>query len=90
MKSNQVPLTPGLRILCRDAEWLVKRVEEADRSLKHFAVHCVGVDDLVRGHEKAYSSPSWITWSRWIPETPAWCLINPTGTACPGFLWKPS
>ncbi|MFH1138031.1 MAG: DEAD/DEAH box helicase [Pseudomonadota bacterium] len=54
MNSKTAPLTPGLRVMCRDAEWLVTRVEPADRSHRHFAVRCVGVDDLVRGHETVF------------------------------------
>jgi hypothetical protein len=39
-----------MRVLCRDAEWLVTRVDPSDYTHTHFAVHCVGVDDLTRGH----------------------------------------
>ncbi len=42
--------TPGMRVLCRNAEWLVTRVDASDFTNTHFAVHCVGADDLVRGH----------------------------------------
>jgi ERCC4-related helicase len=38
-----------MRVLCRDAEWLVTRVEPSNRSNSEFAVHCTGADDLVRG-----------------------------------------
>jgi superfamily II DNA or RNA helicase len=43
-----------MRVLCRDAEWLVTRVDPSDHAGKHFAVHCVGADDLVRGHESIF------------------------------------
>jgi ERCC4-related helicase len=55
-------LTSGQRVLCRDAEWLVTRVDVTEHKqnsktgkmeLEH-AVHCVGVDDLVRGHEAIF------------------------------------
>jgi len=46
--------TPGMRVLCRDAEWLVTRVDPSDHSHQNFAVHCVGADDLVRGHEAIF------------------------------------
>ena len=36
--SNQVGLTPGMRVLCRDAEWLVTRVDPSDYTLTHHAV----------------------------------------------------
>jgi hypothetical protein len=52
--SEYVPPTPGIRILCRDAEWLVTRVEVSDDANQEFAVHCVGVDDLVRGHQAIF------------------------------------
>ncbi|MBS7349658.1 MAG: ATP-dependent helicase, partial [Comamonas sp.] len=45
--------TPGMRVLCRDAEWLVTRVDAAGSS-QHQIVFCTGVDDLNRGHEAAF------------------------------------
>jgi hypothetical protein len=51
---DQTPLTPRARILCRDAEWLVTRGEIAAYAARHFAVHCLGVDDLVRGHASIF------------------------------------
>lgn len=52
--SNDNVLAPGMRVLCRDAEWLVTRVDPSDFSHKHFAIHCLGADDLVRGHEAIF------------------------------------
>jgi hypothetical protein len=52
--SNGVALTPGMRVLCRDAEWLVTKVESSDHAQQHHAVHCLGADDLVRGHETIF------------------------------------
>ncbi len=46
--------TPGMRVLCRDAEWLVTRVDPSDHSHQNYAVHCIGADDLVRGHEAIF------------------------------------
>ena len=51
---EQTPLSPGMRVLCRDAEWLVTRVDPSDFANIHYAVHCLGVDDLVRGHESVF------------------------------------
>jgi len=45
--------TPGMRIDCRNAEWLVTRVEIAS-SRQDQIVYCVGTDDLTRGHEAAF------------------------------------
>lgn len=44
-------ITPGMRVLCRDAEWLVTEVH-AEKAFQ--TVRCVGADDLVRGHEAAF------------------------------------
>ena len=52
--SDNMQLTPGQRILCRDAEWLITRVQVTDISGSDYQVHCVGVDDLVRGHEAIF------------------------------------
>ncbi len=44
-------IAPGMRVLCRDAEWLVTEVHAE----KHFqTIRCVGADDLVRGHEAVF------------------------------------
>ena len=51
---NGVAPTPGMRVLCRDAEWLVTRVNPSDNTHNHYAVHCIGADDLVRGHEAIF------------------------------------
>lgn len=45
--------TPGMRVVCRDAEWLVTRVDAAG-SYQHQIVFCTGVDDFNRGHEAAF------------------------------------
>lgn len=45
--------TPGMRIECRNAEWLVHRVETAN-SVQDQIIYCVGADDLTRGHEAAF------------------------------------
>ncbi|WP_257266380.1 DEAD/DEAH box helicase [Endozoicomonas sp. ONNA2] len=45
--------TPGMRIICRDAEWLVTRVRPANR-LQDQVIDCVGVDNLTRGHEATF------------------------------------
>ncbi len=45
--------TPGMRIECRDAEWLVTRVEPANNQNDQI-VYCVGADDLTRGHQVAF------------------------------------
>jgi len=55
MYKSDTPPTPGTRILCRDAEWLVTRVDAFDYA-NEFAIHCVGVDDLVRGHQSVFLS----------------------------------
>jgi ERCC4-related helicase len=57
---SENPLTPGLRVLCRDAEWLVRRVDnyyslsDGGKEKLEYIVHCVGVDDLVRGHQAIF------------------------------------
>ncbi len=52
--SSNVPIAPGMRVLCRDAEWLVTKVEFSDPGHEHHAIHCIGSDDLVRGHESVF------------------------------------
>jgi SNF2 family DNA or RNA helicase len=53
MYRSETPPTPGARILCRTAEWLITKAEAVD-SNNNYAIHCVGVDDLVRGHQSIF------------------------------------
>lgn len=53
MYKSSTPPTPGIRILCRDAEWLVSKVDALDYA-NEYAIHCVGIDDLVRGHQSIF------------------------------------
>ena len=69
--TDQTPPPPGARILCRDAEWLVTRVKISDYAAPHFAVHCIGVDDLVRGHESIFLTQ--LEQIELVDPRPAWC-----------------
>lgn len=53
-KSQTMPLAAGMRVICRDSEWIVRKVDPSDYTNKHFAVQCLGVDDMVRGHEAIF------------------------------------
>jgi ERCC4-related helicase len=44
-----------MRVLCRDAEWLVTRVGSAS-SRQDQVVYCSGADELTRGHQAAFLS----------------------------------
>ncbi len=45
-------IAPGARIVVRDAEWLVRRVEMVSGNTK--GVHCVGISEIVRGKEAIF------------------------------------
>ena len=47
---------PGMRVLIRDAEWLVKRVELASNAPKDrpHELTCIGISNLVRGKEALF------------------------------------
>ena len=53
-KQATQPLAAGMRVICRDSEWLVRKVDPSDFSNTHYAVQCLGVDDMVRGHEAIF------------------------------------
>ena len=53
MYKSETPPTPGARVLCRDAEWLITKVDSIDFE-ENYAIHCVGTDDLVRGHQSIF------------------------------------
>lgn len=44
-------ITPGMRVLCRDAEWLVTSAPMVE---DYQIVYCVGADEMVRGHQAAF------------------------------------
>ena len=48
--------SPGMRVLIRDAEWLIKRVDLASFAPKEkpFELTCVGISNLVRGKEARF------------------------------------
>ena len=48
---RDVVITPGARVVIRDAEWIVRRVDNAPRG---FQLVCDGVDELVRGREAVF------------------------------------
>jgi ERCC4-related helicase len=52
--SRDVTFAAGMRVLCRDAEWLVTKVEFSNHANTAHAVHCIGADDLVRGHQAIF------------------------------------
>ena len=52
MTSQIAPLlAPGMRVLCRDAEWLVTRAESLNAATGSQVAYCLGADEMVRGHE---------------------------------------
>lgn len=51
---NVLPLAPGMRVLCRDAEWLVQRINASNEAGTQHAVQVVGVDELVRGYQAIF------------------------------------
>lgn len=41
-----IQFTPGMRVMIRDEEWMVEKVEK--NTLGHQVLHCVGVSTLVK------------------------------------------
>ena len=54
--SQSARFAPGMRVLIRDAEWLVKRVELASHAPKDhpYELTCIGISNLVRGKEARF------------------------------------
>ena len=46
--------TPGMCVLCRDAKWLVARVESSSDHFQEQVIYCVGTDELIRSHEAVF------------------------------------
>jgi ERCC4-related helicase len=43
-----------MRVLCRDAEWLVIKVGSLNPATNSQIAYCLGADEMVRGHEAAF------------------------------------
>lgn len=43
-----------MRVICRDSEWLIRRIDPSDYTNRNYAVQCLGIDDMVRGHEAIF------------------------------------
>lgn len=44
--------SPGMRVIIRDEEWMVKKVDT--NSLERKAIHCVGISKLVKDHQAIF------------------------------------
>lgn len=45
--------TPGMRVLCRNAEWLLTQVKPASDLYDERVVHCLGTGELTRCYDPA-------------------------------------
>ena len=44
-----IEFSPGMRVIIRDEEWMIKKVET--NSLNRKTIHCVGISKLVKDHQ---------------------------------------
>ena len=51
-EQNATDYAPGMRVMIRDEEWMVKRAE--NNSLSGKTLHCVGVSSLVKDHDAIF------------------------------------
>jgi ERCC4-related helicase len=49
---GSVDYAPGMRLIIRDEEWMVKKVET--NSLGHKTLHCIGISPLVKDHDSMF------------------------------------
>lgn len=47
-----IEFSPGMRVIIRDEEWMVKKVES--NSLDRKTIHCVGISQLVKDHQAIF------------------------------------
>src|SRR5689334_6258815 len=52
MPTDTLLYSPGQRVLIRDAEWRVRRVDATTSS--HFALSVTGISEIVRGREAVF------------------------------------
>ena len=53
-REKAVTYAPGMRIICRDAQWRITGVEALRGMPSEQAVRCSGVDEFVRGQERIF------------------------------------
>ncbi|MDR2561585.1 MAG: DEAD/DEAH box helicase [Holophagales bacterium] len=51
-EQNAIDYAPGMRVMIRDEEWMVKRAE--NNSLSGKTLHCVGISSLVKDHDAIF------------------------------------
>lgn len=44
--------SPGMRVIIRDEEWMVKKIES--NSLDRKTIHCVGISKLVKDYQAIF------------------------------------
>lgn len=49
-----IEYSPGMRVIIRDEEWMIRKVET--NSLDEKTIHCVGISPLVKDHEAIFLS----------------------------------
>ncbi|WP_127716711.1 DEAD/DEAH box helicase [Halobacteriovorax sp. HLS] len=54
MKLQRESIAPGARVEIRDAEWIIRTVQQT--STGGYALHCVGVSEIVNGKESIFLS----------------------------------
>lgn len=47
-----IKFSPGMRVIIRDEEWMIKKVES--NSLDRKTIHCVGISKLVKDHQAIF------------------------------------
>jgi len=47
-----IEFAPGMRVIIRDEEWMVKKVES--NTLDRKTIYCVGISKLVKDHDAIF------------------------------------
>jgi hypothetical protein len=78
-------LAPGARVVVRDEEWLVRRVDALPHEGR--AVHVTGLSELVRSHDAIFRT-TLDDVEEMRPRPPVWSLTTRRSSAARGCTWK--
>lgn len=51
-QQNVIEFAPGMRVVIRDEEWMIKKVE--NNSFGKKTLYCIGISPLVKDHEAVF------------------------------------
>lgn len=82
-----VDYAPGMRVIIRDEEWMIKKCDTNTYGSK--TLQCIGISSLVKDKSAYFLSD--LEKMRWLTrQKQGWLLMIPPIITAPGCIWKVS